>query len=671
MRIIASFLCCLLWCSVIVAQRDTIHQQLKEISCTGELVPVATSRAVHNVKIIDAKTIQRRAANNLEEVLTMEAGVRFRTDLIIGSGVQMNGIGGENVKILIDGVPMLGRLNGNVDLSQIQLHNVLRIEIIQGSLSTIYGSNASGGVINIITKKTQLKTIDLKAQSQYENVGIQNHNLSVGLRQKKFLAQANAAYYVFDGFSTDTLRSILWNPKVQKSASATLKYYLDDQQQLTYTYGFFDEIVENLGEVKRPKFKPYAFDDYYYTTRNDHSLNYQGTFKKWSLLSTVGYNKFDRQKEAWRTDLTERSQMPRANEQDTSQFTALMNRNVMVYQAKPSLSIQLGTDVYVEEAVGQRIKDTTSQKPNYANIGDYAFFASAKIKPIENQDLTLQPSLRASYNTKYDAPITPALNLLYKMRNHWTLRASYANGFRAPSLKEMYFNFVDINHNIIGTTDIKAERSHNFLLQPGYKISTEKQSVNLDVQGFFNNINDRITLTQLDPITLRYTYINVGNYKTKGVNLNINYTYGERFGLKGSFAYTGFYNDIREQRADVPTYIYSPESSIEVSYRVPLINTNLSILHRYIGELPNFTFDVIKNKVEEGLLQGYQMLNATASRSFWNEKIQVVVGAKNLLNVQNIQLQGNTGSGHGSTGSNVPISFGRSYFIRLAVQLEH
>ena len=136
-----------------VVEQDTLWElDFDNIVVTAQYAPTDVKNAVHEVKVIKAQTIQEQGFNNLAEVLTQQLNLRVNADLALGNGLQIQGIGGENVQVMIDGVPVIGRLNGNIDLSQINLNDVERIEIIEGAMSAQYGSNAAGGVIKIITK---------------------------------------------------------------------------------------------------------------------------------------------------------------------------------------------------------------------------------------------------------------------------------------------------------------------------------------------------------------------------------------------------------------------------------------------------------------------------------------------------------------------------------------
>lgn len=131
---------------------------LQEVVVTGEYNLTASDKSVYNIRVIDAKQIESKQVSSLADLLNTQLNIRLSEDNILGTGISINGLNGQNVKILIDGVPVIGRENGNINLSQILLSNVERIELIEGPMSSMYGTDAIGGLINIITKKI-LKTL--------------------------------------------------------------------------------------------------------------------------------------------------------------------------------------------------------------------------------------------------------------------------------------------------------------------------------------------------------------------------------------------------------------------------------------------------------------------------------------------------------------------------------
>ncbi len=111
------------------AQVDTtIFNVLDEVVITAQHEEKTVGESVHLVRVITNRRIAEQAAVNLQDLLRMEPGMRLGQDNILGSSLSIQGLSGQNVKILIDGVPVIGRLNWNVDLSQLNLNTIERIE---------------------------------------------------------------------------------------------------------------------------------------------------------------------------------------------------------------------------------------------------------------------------------------------------------------------------------------------------------------------------------------------------------------------------------------------------------------------------------------------------------------------------------------------------------------
>src|SRR5690606_33444899 len=155
---------------------------LDEVVITAQHEPTHYKNAVHPVHVIDGRTIEKLGMANLAEVLSTQLNMQVSTDLILGTGLTMQGISGENIQIMIDGVPVIGRLDGNIDLSQIQMNNIRRIEVIEGTMSAQFVSNATGGVINIITRSSQVPSFQISTRNRAESREILDNSLSAGYR---------------------------------------------------------------------------------------------------------------------------------------------------------------------------------------------------------------------------------------------------------------------------------------------------------------------------------------------------------------------------------------------------------------------------------------------------------------------------------------------------------
>ena len=474
---------------------------LNQVFITAQITPKNQSDVVHKSKIIDRVDIDRQAATNLRELLDNQLNMSVKNDNVLGSSISMQGISGQNIKILIDGVPVIGRLNGNIDLSQINLNNIERVEIIEGPLSVDFGTDALAWTINLITNKSQYVKASSSINLYYETVGHYNSDINFSLKQNNNFFSFSGGRNYFDGWSqgdefsffptaqlADTNRVKLWNPKEQFFAKIQFQKIFSNLKARAY-YNFFDEKVTNFGFPRLPYYEN-AFDDYYYTRRNDlgldidYSANNNNNFK---LLSS--FNKYNRKKNTYFKDLTTINQVLSSNisDQDTSDFSMIMNKLVYSSTRFKNLGFQIGIDSKFEQAKEVRIEG------NSQTLGDHAIFTTAELKV--NKFLSLRPALRASYNSKFNVPLIPSFNTLIKL-NKIDLRMSYARGFRAPTLKELYFEFVDINHNILGNKNLESENSNNFQMSFDFKKNIDKLNIDFSSNIFLNDINNLITLSQ-------------------------------------------------------------------------------------------------------------------------------------------------------------------------------
>jgi len=641
---------------------------LDEVVITAQYEPTLAEKSVQKIKIIDKEKIRQMGAVNLRDVLSNQLNVRLQQDNVLGSAMTLQGISGENVKFLIDGVPMIGRLNGNIDLSQINMNNVERIEFIEGPLSVQYGTNALAGTINIITKKSSIKKISGGVTSYYESIGTYNFTGDLGFSYRKHNLQLSGGRNYFDGWNTnddpfyfpkeriaDSLRFKQWKPKEQYFASAAYQYKFKNHE-LGLKSAYFDEVIINRGYPRAP-YAETSFDDYYYTKRLDNNISFNGKLgKKWSMNFLSAYNYYNRIKRTVYKDLTTLDEILSANssDHDTSSFTLLMSRASFVRSSPTSkLNYELGYDVNYESAFGKRIDK------HLQYMGDYAAFVTTEYRPVSQ--LVIKPGLRYAYNTVYKTPLIPSLNLKWDIGENHTLRASYARGFRAPSIKELYFFFVDINHNIIGNDDLLSENSNNYSLTYNYKRDIKKCRLKFDAGLFYNDISNLITLAQVN--SAEYSYVNIGIYKTLGAQLGTSLNF-KRLALQLGYNHTGRYNGLSET-TNSPDFTYSPEVLINSNYKFIKAKTTLSVFYKYNGKLPGYA--LVNSEVVQTAVSDYNIMDATASRLFWKERINLVLGCKNIFDIKNVNSSIVGGGAHSSSASSIPLSTGRNYFIKLGL----
>lgn len=657
--------------SVVIALRRE-RRELREMVVTGQYGPMTADQAVHKVRVIDEQRLQRLAANDLSDALRNELNIRLSQDNILGTSMSMQGLGGENVKILIDGVPVIGRQDGNLDLAQIDMNGIARVEVVEGPLSVSYGTNALAGTINLITKKSASEAPRLKLTGYTEHIGRLNlwgtaskrwgrHNLNLNLG-RDFFAGWNPGNNGIPDLSpalADTSRFQQWKPREQYNARANYRWN-GPKWQLGYKGEYSDDKITNRGRPSAPYYET-AFDEVYNTVRVDNALfadRYWAGGRKFTFLTA--HDRYQRIRNTWRRDLTDLSEqlVGTAGMQDTSSFTLTNLRAVYASAADSArLRYEFGTDLNHETGSGERIGDGNGEV-----IGDYALYTSVEYRPVNK--LVLRPAVRYAYNTVYGAPVVPSFNLRWQLDTAFALRASYARGFRAPSLKELYLLFVDVNHNIQGNTDLQAERSNNFGASLTWSKPREQGAWRAELGGFYNAIDDLITLAQVDG-TL-YSYVNIGKYRTTGGNVGLAWE-GEKWTFLVGANSTGRNDDLAASQAEAWLWSHELRGTVTRSWEAQ--GWSAQVFYKYQGQLQNYAY-LADGTVGRSTIQDFSMADASVTKRLWQRRLGFTAGCKNLFDVQNVNATIGAASGaHASGGSSVPMMTGRTWFLRMEVEL--
>jgi len=653
-------------------QNKTLYMEptvynMDEVVVTAQFAPESVDKSIYRIKVLGSLDINQKAAINLNEVLQTELNIRSTHDNALGSSITMQGLQGENVKFLIDGVPVIGRQNGMIDLNQMTMQNVDHVEIIQGPMSVVYGSNALAGVINIITKDYVNQNYVVNADAYYESVGVYNINATGSYTKKKNNFTLSAGRNFFDGYSvSDTSRWQEWKPKLQWNAEGAYTYKTN-KSKIKLSAAYFYEKIQDKGQPREyfvdTLLVTKANDVYFYTNR----LTFRGE-GAWKLTDNMNlnilsaYSTYDRKKNTYLKDLSNLDEILVEDDakQDTTTFNNfLLRADVARWTKNEIFKYQLGIDFNVETGYGKRIKDERQQ------IGDYAAFLSLNYTPVTV--LSIQPGIRYIYNTEYKAPLVYSLNAKWDATEMLSFRVSLAKGFRAPSLKELYLDFVDINHNILGNENLEAETSLNINFSTNYS-SKNAAAYNwgVELNLFYNDIFNKIELAQMNAATNYYTYINVDEFITQGYEFSFNNRIYPWLQLKLGVATTG-----RKLVDTASTYqqgfIYSTDFTAQGTFYWKKPDLNFAVYYKYNGAYPE-TFVSGPDEIPEQVVMGaYNSLDMNVSRWFWKRRLNVQVGGKNLFNNTNIATTG-TGSGGvhgGGGGASVPVNWGRTFFVHL------
>ncbi|TRX58425.1 TonB-dependent receptor [Fulvivirga sp. M361] len=649
---------------------------LNEVVVTGQYAPQSAKNAIYKVRTITRERINGQGATTLRDVLSNELNIRFSRDNALGtSGISMQGISGQNVKVLIDGVPVTGRsgVANEIDINQLNVNSIDRIEIVEGPMAVNYGADALAGVINIITKKDAAGKVNALLSLHEETVeneytffdeGIHNPSLSLGFRpSQKWYLQGEGRMNTFGGWTGNgTDRNRQWYPKEQYFGSSLVRYDNDDFT-IYYRLDFLDETIENLGSVNdtNPLRDPFAIDEEYKTQRWMHQVQAEVELGSLSVNPVLAYTDYQRITRQFNKNLVTDDETPTVDsEQDTIYFKTLFFRNTLDGIKGNWGSLQLGVDGNYERAAGTTLNDGEK------TATDIALFASAEIK-LSDQ-LTLRPGIRYGYNSIFEVQPTPSVNLKYNLSARTQLRAGYARGFRVPSLRELYHEFIDANHNIVGNEDLTPEYSHNF----NADLSHEFNDLNLkaSLSGFYNYIDNRITFFTPEESNQATSYVNLLKFKTTGVRLTGRWEWNN-FSLNSGAAYTGRFQRLSDELGEVPAFIFGWEANASLNYHWEKPGLKFATFYKYNGPFKDYRLVTSDGQTDPELqqLDGFHLMDLTITKSI-REWITVSLGTRNLLNINSVNNTFNGGGAHSGGSGSTSVAYGRSYFLTMNIRLE-
>ena len=476
------------------SQEDVaFDSQLEEVVVTATHTPKALKDVPVVTRLIPLVDLKKADATNVQDLLTQELpGLEFGFAMSQETSLNMSGFGGNAILFLVDGERLAGETMDNTDYNRLNLDDVGRIEIVKGASSALYGSNAVGGVINIISREsTERWTANVN--SRYGSMGNEWRNgANVSFNLGKWNSQTN-----FQQTKIDPIKLSSGPSSEEKALAALLgKTVEEDKSNVKKLYGQESyNIKERLKFSATESLKFIARGGYFYResqreTYNYHFNGYSGGLKTlydWkkgkNLEVSYAYDQYDK------ANYTPEGVRTHDHDYRNSQHTvhALYNHSF------GQNILTVGSDLLHDYLTTYQFLDNTSHEQN--NIDAYAQYDYNPTKRFN-----VVGSVRYDHFSASDhQALTARLATVYKF-NKITVRANYANGFRAPSLKEMYMHFDmgNMGYMIIGNPEVKPEKSNNFNLAVEHNNKITDAGIfngqySMTLMGYCNIFDKRIT----------------------------------------------------------------------------------------------------------------------------------------------------------------------------------
>lgn len=592
-------------------------QNLETVVVTGTRTPKLLAEAPIITRVITADEIRQVDATHIGELLQSELpGIEFSYSMDQQVSLNLQGFGGNSVLFLVDGERLAGETLDNIDYSRLNLDNVERIEIVKGAASSLYGSNAVGGVVNIISKQ-QNKPWSLNLNSRYNTNNEQRYGGNIGFK----IGQVSSLTHV------------------QYASNAELHLKNDGDYNVIYgshNYNFKEQLTyQPLESLKLTGRIGYFF------RQRDSKIDVKDRYRDFSggLKGVYDINDKSNIELGYTFDQYDKSDFIVLNNNDIREYSNVQHnfRAIYSHTIGENNNVIIGGDYMRDYLMTYQFQD--GDKSQFT--GDV--FAQFDWNPTKN--LNIINGMRFDYfSEKQLFNASPKLGVMYKIKN-CSLRGSYAGGFRAPTLKEMYMSFDMANiFMIYGNPDLEAENSHNFSLSAEYT----KSRYNITLTGYYNIVSNRIT-TVWNEARKGMVYTNMAKMKVSGIDANISARYP--CGIAARVSYTFTHEKIKKgEPLTTQTRPHSATTKLEYGKEWKNYSLNASLTGRILSKVTTDVYTSLTN-YEETVRQtypAYTMWKLTLSQRVW-KGININATVDNLFNYVPDYYYSNSPSTTGTT----------------------
>ena len=548
-----------------LAQDSLQAKQLEEVVVTATRNERTMGALPMPVTIVQKSQIKAMGSLRLNDVLAEQTGLAVVPQVNgAGNGLQLQGFNPDYTLILIDGEPLIGRFTGSLELSRITVGNIKQIEIVKGPSSSLYGSDALAGVVNIITDRPQGTRGSL-----YSRYGT-NNTLDLSGDYSRMIGKLGV--YVFaNRYSTDGYD--LSPENYGKTVSPFRNYTANSK--ITYKFGPKTDL-----SLSGRYFEEKQIFDYEVTTANAERIRTSGngTTRDWNINPVLVHRFTNRLKTTarfYRTHYQTQTQLNNVSTdtlyyKDDFQQTFMRPEINGEYYFNDKNILTVGVGETFETVQTSRYGDEARRKQQT----QYAFFQD-EWTPFKK--LNVIAGGRYDYNSIYGSQFSPKLSTRFQLNKKITLKASYGVGFKSPDFRQLYFNFNNSaggGYSVLGTEVVGARLAEleaqgqiqAYLFDPALigKLSAERsKAFNLgaraelihglvaDLNFFYNSI-DNLIETQAVAITTSnqtiYSYRNINRAYTEGLEANFTYPIAKKVNF--SLGYQLLYakdKDVAEQ----------------------------------------------------------------------------------------------------------------------------
>ena len=674
----------------IVLKEDVMH--LNGVVVTGSRTERPVKLSPITTQVLGGKALVDAGYSDLQHALQQETPGMNIQKVGFGNEISMQGLDARHVLFLQDGERMTGDMAGNLDYERFNLHAIDRIEIVKGASSTLYGSRASGAVINLISKKTQ-KPLDIQAGVRFAQMNQRNYKqpnpkdflymfeknsdrpnlqswISAGIKQGKFTSQTDVWYSSSDAFymyQSDKDKKVYTkeaNPFLPHDITLTSiaprsPMGIEGTEHLSVAQKLYYEPSKSLSlQAYGSMFFMNSYDliqDMTFSQSRDFmaGIKLKYDVKNWFTVNLSLHGDFyDRFKRHERID-------ERKNVYKSKIFEPRLTLTSSYFTGH---NIIFGVEHTTDELTSDRF---VNRRMTTRSLHETEYFLQDEW--TVNSHWMLSFGVRTNFSKAFGFMWMPKIAIKYAPDNHWALRANYSMGYRAPSIKELFFNWDHLGmFQIKGSENLQSEKNNYFSLGAEYS----KDRFFINVNAYANIFNKKIEgVWRIYDMQYNFEYINLKSQRMLGVEAIMKWRMTDNFMLNATYSYV---NVSKQNGIQVNTTSpHAATASIDYTLNRPNYRLKSIFSTSIMGEKK---FDVqdrvwVKehNKSYDAyfrcILPTYVLCNLAVVQTFYN-KVKLTVGVDNIFNYVPHTL------GSGVTMFNVPATCGARGYVQVEFLVE-
>ncbi len=624
----------LLTASMLFAQQDTLKStNLDEVIVTANKVAQKQSQTGKVVTVITHEQIEKSSGKTVAQLLNEQAGITINgslNNLGTNQSLYVRGAGNGKTLILLDGIPVNdpSQIAGDFDLNLFSINDVERIEICKGAQSTLYGSDAIAGVVNIITvKKDVSKPFNVKASIGAGNRNTSKQSLQLYGKAGKFIYTSRFSKLKTDGFSA------------AYDSSANGKNFDKDGYDGTATNGsVLYQATKDFSIKAFTQFSQYTanidagvfVDKRNYTTFSKSHISGLGINLKKEKYTVVGNYQYTKANRV----IDDNASIPGAISYSLNQY------NATAQFAELYTSIKLAKGFTLLVGGDYRYASFFSSYNSLSQFGPYnTAFADTSMNQVaayaslayNSKHFNVELGGRYNKHSRYGDNYTYTFNPSYIISNSYRVFGSIATSFKAPTLYQLY-----AGPSIGGNPNLSPETSIN------YEVGVQQQTTNLKnrIVFFYRDLTNGIDYSSIASNGYPTGYFNFASQKVKGIEYEVSVSPTKKLTITGNYTFLAgeeaTQSRITFKDTTYTTLLRRPQHNINIIAGYQFTKAlYVSVSGKYVSARQ----DVGGYKKADIGLDSYVIFGAYADYTL-NENIKFFADAQNLTNKQFYDIRG-------------------------------